>query len=325
MRVARALAAILVFASLETPTWSAPTRQPVIDMHMHAYEGELRIPHPETGELLVENGEEHRRVCLRLMQDHHVVLGAVSVNAEVATASKVLAAWERDGGETVLKGLFFGKKGGFPPVEKVRALLESRQIDFLGEMGLQYDGRSPSDPDLQGYFSLAEELDVPVGIHTGMSAPGTPLRCCPEFRLSLGNPYLLEDVLIGFPELRIWAMHAGGQFYNEMVTMMTMYENLYVDISPYTWLETGNAELLNRFLRLAQEQDVLDRVMFGSDQMRWPEAIGTAVERVKSLDYLSEQEKAGVLYDNAARFLRIDEPTRARHHEPSLTTAQEGE
>ena len=44
-------------------------------------------------------------------------------------------------------------------------------------------------------------------------------------------------------------MHAGGQYFNEMVTMMTMYPQLYVDISPYTWLEAGNDALLDRFLK----------------------------------------------------------------------------
>jgi predicted TIM-barrel fold metal-dependent hydrolase len=289
-------------------------RQPVIDMHMHAYEGELKVPNPNTGEILSHNGEEHLRDSLRFMEDHHVVLGAISANTELETASRLLAAWEREAGERVLKGLFFGKKAGYLPVDQVRSLVTAGEIDFLGEMGFQYDGRSPSDPDLFGYYALAQELDVPVAIHTGMSAPGTPLRCCPEFRLSLGNPYLLEDVLVSFPRLRIWAMHAGGQFFNEMVTMMTMYPRLYVDISPYTWLDAGNAELLDRFLRLAKEQEVLDRVLFGSDQMRWPETIGTAIQRVKGLDYLTDQEKAAILYDNAARFLRLSEDQIARHH-----------
>jgi predicted TIM-barrel fold metal-dependent hydrolase len=82
---------------------------------------------------------------------------------------------------------------------------------------------------------------------------------------------------------------------------------------PYTWLEQGNDRLLERFLLLAREQGVLDRVMFGSDQMRWPEAIETAVHRVKSLDYLTAEEKAGILYDNAARFLRLSKDQIAGH------------
>lgn len=306
---------VLIFLQLSmSDGFCQPNRQPVIDMHMHAYTGELGIPNPNTGKITVRNGEEHRIASLRFMEKHHVVLGAVSANDDLETAFRVLDTWEGDLGKKLQRGLFFGKNAGFPPVEKVRIWITSGRVDFLGEMGLQYDGRSPSEPDFFQYYELAQELDVPVGIHTGTAAPGTPLRCCPNFRLSLGNPYLLEDLLVRFPRLRIWAMHAGGQYFNEMVTMMTMYPQLYVDVSPYTWLDAGNAELLDRFLKLAKEQGALDRVMFGSDQMRWPEAIETAVNRVKSIEYLNEHEKAGILYDNAARFLRLSEEEIDKHY-----------
>ena len=47
--------------------------------------------------------------------------------------------------------------------------------------------------------------------------------------------------------------------------------------------------------------------MFGSDQMRWPEAIGWAVEAIEEAPFLSEPQKRDIFYHNAARFLRMDE------------------
>jgi len=315
MKLRKLMITIFTFGLMSCHAINAEESQlPVIDMHLHGYWGEFAIPNPNTGNISVSNGDEHRKASLKLMENHNVVLSAVSANADLETASLILRAWGNDAEERLLKGLFFGKNAGYPPAELVRELIVSGQIDFLGEMGFQYDGRSPSDSDFYEYYELAQDLDVPVGIHTGTAAPGTPYNCCPDFRLGLGNPYLLEDVLVRYPQLRIWAMHAGGQYFNEMVTMMTMYPQLYVDISPYTWLEAGNDALLDRFLRLAKEQNALDRVMFGSDQMRWPEAIGMAVRRVRSLDYLSDREKAGILYDNAARFLRLNNEQIAAHH-----------
>jgi hypothetical protein len=308
------LTLLVITILLPSISYGQSESQPVIDIHMHGYSGELAIPNPNTGKILVHNGDEHRKASLKLMEDHNVVLGAVSASVDLETALQILGAWRSDAGGRLLKGLFFGMKAGYPPIDLVRELIASGEIDFLGEMGFQYDGRSPSDPEFYEYYELAQELDVPVGIHTGTSAPETPYHCCPDFRLSLGNPYLLEDVLVRYPSLRIWAMHAGGHYFNEMVTMMTMYPQLYVDISPYTWLEAGNDALLDRFLKLAKEQGALDRVMFGSDQMRWPEAIEMAIQRVKSIDYLSDGEKAGILYDNAARFLRLSSEQIAAHH-----------
>ena len=283
-------------------------------MHMHAYSGELVVPNPNTGKILAHNAEEHRSMTLMFMEKYNVVLGAISeVNSAKKIIPQTLNTWEKDVEDRFLKGLFMGVTG-YPSIDLVREWINSGDYDFLGELAFQYDGRSPSDTTLYKYYELAQELDVPVGIHTGTSAPGTPYQCCPKFRLSLGNPYLLENLLVKYPNLRVWAMHAGGQYHNEMVTMMTMYRQLYVDISPYTWLEAGNAELLDRFLRLAKEQSVLDRVMFGSDQMRWPETIEVAINRVKSLDYLTSDEKADILYNNAARFLRLSDEQIAKHY-----------
>ena len=49
------------------------------------------------------------------------------------------------------------------------------------------------------------------------------------------------------------------------------------------------------------------RLMFGSDQMRWPEMIGKGIEAIKAADFLSKEQKRDILYNNAARFLRLDE------------------
>ena len=89
------------------------------------------------------------------MDEHHVVLGAVSANDDPEMAFQVLDVWEKDLGKNLLRGLFFGKNAGFPPVESVRAWIASGQIDFLGEMGFQYEGRAPSDPELFKYYEPA--------------------------------------------------------------------------------------------------------------------------------------------------------------------------
>jgi hypothetical protein len=56
------------------------------------------------------------------------------------------------------------------------------------------------------------------------------------------------------------------------------------------------------------------RVMFGTDQMLWPEAIGMAIDAIESADFLSEEQKRDIFYNNAARFLRLGEKEIARHH-----------
>jgi predicted TIM-barrel fold metal-dependent hydrolase len=54
--------------------------------------------------------------------------------------------------------------------------------------------------------------------------------------------------------------------------------------------------------------------MFGSDQMVWPEAIAMAIEGIESADFLTPEQKRAILYDNAARFLRLTPDQIAAHH-----------
>ena len=79
-------------------------------------------------------------------------------------------------------------------------------------------------------------------------------------------------------------------------------------------MDPKSREFLSPFLKLAKNYKVLDRVMYGSDQMIWPEAIEMAIENIQSLDILTLEEKKGIFYDNAARFLRLSEEEIVRHH-----------
>ena len=54
--------------------------------------------------------------------------------------------------------------------------------------------------------------------------------------------------------------------------------------------------------------------MFGSDNMVWPETIGRSIDVIQQAPFLSEAQKRDIFYNNAARFLRLDAATIARHH-----------
>ena len=71
----------------------------------------------------------------------------------------------------------------------------SRQDGFkvMGEIGLQYEGISPSDPSVDSYFALAEELDIPVAIHMGTGGSGRANIAMPKFRGSMGIRFCWRD------------------------------------------------------------------------------------------------------------------------------------
>ena len=173
-------------------------------------------------------------------------------------------------------------------------------------------GKAPTDRELEPYLALAEELDIPVAIHTGLGGPGVTYTCCPDFRIHLGDPIGMEEVLVRHPDLRVYLMHAGWPNLESTKAVLYTYPQVYVDLGYYSW-NLPRVEF-HAYLKALVDAGFEDRIMFGSDQMRWPETIGTAIERIKALDYLTDREKAGILYDNAARFLRLSEDQIARHH-----------
>ena len=48
-------------------------------------------------------------------------------------------------------------------LDKLRGLYESGQLDIMGEITAQYAGVALNDPQLDPYYALAEELDIPIG------------------------------------------------------------------------------------------------------------------------------------------------------------------
>ena len=46
--------------------------------------------------------------------------------------------------------------------------------------------------------------------------------------------------------------------------------------------------------------------MFGTDQLVWPKLMATSISVIEGATYLSPQQKRDILYNNAARFLRLD-------------------
>ena len=57
-----------------------------------------------------------------------------------------------------------------------------------------------------------------------------------------------------------------------------------------------------------------DRILFGSDQMIWPGIIEPAIASIESAPFLTRRQKRDILYNNAARFLRLSKNEIARHH-----------
>jgi predicted TIM-barrel fold metal-dependent hydrolase len=227
---------------------------------------------------------------------------------------EVLERWEKQA-----PGLFIpaGVPKGFSDaqVQLFRSLQASGAIKVFAEVGLQYAGMSADDTRADFLWSLAEERDVPVGIHLGMGTPltGEDVHADP-YRAELTSPFQLEAVLKKHPRLRIYVMHAASPMIDDMIAMLFTYPSLYVDVAANDW-NAPRAQFYSELKRLV-DAGFSKRIMFGSDQTIWPQAIPLAVRSINEAPFLTEEQKRDILYNNAARFLRLTKEQIAADHAP---------
>jgi predicted TIM-barrel fold metal-dependent hydrolase len=90
-----------------------------------------------------------------------------------------------------------------------------------------------------------------------------------------------------------------------MTALMYRYPQVYVDLSTISWIIPRN--VFYGYLKGLINAGLEKRLMFGSDQMAWPETIGLAIEAIESAGFLTEEQKRDIFYNNAVRFLRLEE------------------
>jgi uncharacterized protein len=279
-------------------------RPPIIDMHVHSfpaeYMGGLRLPNPATGRpSSAASDEELMQATLKEMRRYNIVKAVTSGPPEV------VFRWKSNEPNRIIGGVHFDEATSLPNVEELRRQFRAGHLGALGELAAQYLGLSLSDSLFAPYLALAEDLSIPVGVHTGLGPAGTPYACCPKFRTTYGNPVLLEDVLIRYPRLRLYMMHGGWPYLQETKAIMSVYPQVYADLATINWIIPR--EEFHEYLRDLMRAGFGKRLMFGSDQMVWPEAVGMAIEGIESAAFLSKEEKRDIFYNNAARFLMLGE------------------
>lgn len=274
---------------------------PIIDMHLHAFPAYFwgePAPTSWVPKNLTAAGtdEELMQKTLSIMEQYNIQ------KAVTSGPLNFVYKWQDAAPNRIIGSPLIGASL-LPSCETLETEYKAGRLDAMGELAApQWAGILPNDQKLKPFFDLAEKFDIPVGIHMGMAPPGASSF---KYRVNLGNPLLLEDVLIRHPKLRIYVMHAGWPLLNEMMALMHQYPRVYVDISFINW-HLPRKEF-HYYLRRLVEAGYGKRIMFGSDQNVWPDAIKIAIKSVNSADFLTKEQRRDIFYNNAVRFLKLEE------------------
>ena len=90
---------------------------------------------------------------------------------------------------------------------------------------------------------------------------------------------------------------------DQMIALLYTHPQVYVDVGVISWVLPRKE--FHRYLQRLVEAGFGKRVMFGSDEMVWPQSLRIAIEAVETADFLTPSQKRDIFYNNAARFLRL--------------------
>lgn len=269
--------------------------KPIIDMHLHDYSKEKYYvaPSPD-GISSPATYEDYKKQVFSMLKKYNIVHAVVSTNG---------AENKLDKEGILIPGMYIEE----PPKDTIqfKRLIESGKLKVFGEIGAVYVGKTLADPEYDPFLKICDRYNIPVAIHTGGGPPNVT-SFSPKFRIPKGDPYTIEEVLNKYPKLKICMMHAGTSYYEHTLELMRTYPSVYVDLGVILWWDKPEMDFAEAFLRKAKRYGFINRIMFGSDQMVWPHAIEKSIKKLDSYDFLSEEDKRNIFYNNAVKFLDLN-------------------
>jgi predicted TIM-barrel fold metal-dependent hydrolase len=310
------------------------TSRPIIDMHLHAHplsdyggggsvctnDQKIEFPGLDPRQpITIEKAMTCPSPIAASATDEAVMTESLAalkrhnIWAVTSGSLEFVSRWKAADPERVIPAVSFASDGAVASPEEFRRLFGEGKFSVFAEVGAQYRGLELDDERFEPYFALAEELDIPVGVHLGEGPPGgTHVGGYPTYRARLGSALQLEEVMIRHPRLRLYVMHYGSPWVDDTIALLYSNPQVYVDIAQNDW-GFPRAHFYGQLKKLI-DAGFEKRILWGSDQMVWPRTIDVAIKTIEEAPFLSEEQKRDILYNNAARFLRLSKEEIARHH-----------
>ena len=194
---------------------------------------------------------------------------------------------------------------GFCSVDprKGKAAVEEleRSVLSLGLRGLKlhpiHQAFFPDDPAFIPLFAKAEELGIPVLMHSGYAAAGANAPGGGGFELAYSRPIPHVDSLAArHPDLTIIMAHPAWPWIQEQVAVALHKSNVFIDLSGWAPRYIPKELISEASGRLRK------KILFGSDYPYISPV--TWLEQFQELD-IRDESRPLILHDNAARILNL--------------------
>jgi predicted TIM-barrel fold metal-dependent hydrolase len=146
------------------------------------------------------------------------------------------------------------------PHKGKRGALEARDlIEKHGVKGFKFhpplQNFDPGDRMAWPLYEVINHYQLPAIFHTGHSGMGTGMPGGGGIRLKYGQPILVDEVAVAFPDIKIILAHPGWPWTDESLSMALHKPNVFIDLSgwspkyfPPQIVKYANTQLGHKFL-----------------------------------------------------------------------------
>lgn len=261
----------------------------ILDAHCHIYPDKIAEKAAEaTGHFYGIPMELDGKVSTLISEGEKAGITHFLVQS-VATTPKQVSSINRFIAESVENS--GGKMTGFGTMhpESDDPVRDFEELVSLGLRGVKLH------PDIQGFkiddyrmlkiYELCEKHGLPVLMH------------CGDKRYDNSNPNRIVPIMDIYTELVMIGAHFGGySVWDDAVSKLCGYKNFHIDTSSSLF------ELTSERAKEYIDAYGVDRVMFGTDYPMWSPK--EELERFMRIE-LTDDERQKILYDNAAKLLKL--------------------
>jgi uncharacterized protein len=237
-----------------------------IDVHVHAwapgaahddpmlvqaakYFGDVKAP--ETLDDMANYYRERRMACVVFTVD-----GKNQTRAHVTNDEVLEFAARND--DIVIPFVSVDPTRGSAGVREAERLIETGQVRGF-KLHPQTQAFFANDPAIYPFYEVIEAAKLPIIVHSGHSGMGTGMRGGGGIRLKYGNPMLLDDVAVDFPDMPIIIAHPSFPWQDEALSVCLHKPQVYIDLSGWSpkYFPPNLVQYANTQLK--------HKVLFGSD------------------------------------------------------------
>jgi predicted TIM-barrel fold metal-dependent hydrolase len=173
-----------------------------------------------------------------------------------------------------------------------------RQAVDAGAKGIKIhplvQGFFPDDPRMEEIYTLCEELELTVLSHSGTA------RTAPQF----ADPFAFAGVVEAHPRLHLLLAHLGGASWHQVRDFAAAFPSVSFDLCEIiAWTGAPGAPTADELGRLIHDIGA-DRVLFGTD-FPWYD-LDRTIDQLMALPHLADEERRGILGENAIRRMGLD-------------------